>query len=84
MTEGSDKELVMPVSYTHLDVYKRQADSHVVERKALCVYVCLRSGELFVKLVSQCEHSRIRSLFKFLVPPGPVSYTHLDVYKRQT
>ena len=60
-----------PVSYTHLDVYKRQAylirlnrhrfcDSHDILRQAL-----LHRQRLINVVV-------------------PVSYTHLDVYKRQS
>ena len=59
-----------PVSYTHLDVYKRQEhhrgsgeDARLHQRDeghGLCVFPDQRPG-----------------------PYGPVSYTHLDVYKRQ-
>ena len=63
-----------PVSYTHLDVYKRQAmDSQTVflevrpsNRPALRLY----AGAGF------CEVGLRRGYY-------PVSYTHLDVYKRQ-
>ena len=33
----------MPVSYTHLDVYKRQAYTRGEAYKCVCVYVCVRA-----------------------------------------
>ena len=69
------------VSYTHLDVYKRQAEDDLaaalrgVGLHKLSGYVAL---ELFllrlVQLVQLGPHT---------CGPVPVSYTHLDVYKRQ-
>ena len=70
-----DQKGGIPVSYTHLDVYKRQL---------------LHGGpELFY-------HVGLWQLFQLLARglvdvffsrgfshAGPVSYTHLDVYKRQ-
>ena len=61
----------IPVSYTHLDVYKRQV--------LLCGPLCLTqlaphiAGQVFVGCY-------IMGSAVFL---QPVSYTHLDVYKRQ-
>ena len=65
----------MTVSYTHLDVYKRQP---VIEpRHILCVGENqLIVGSVFYRLVEQQTHF-------FGVCIAPVSYTHLDVYKRQ-
>ena len=68
----------MSVSYTHLDVYKRQ-------------------GKLIDEIFGEfCEGTFIQPTFITDYPvemspltkmhrskPGPVSYTHLDVYKRQ-
>ena len=67
----------MPVSYTHLDVYKRQAqlvaeniaqqlENRISFRRAMksCMSRTMKSGALGVKT-------------------SAVSYTHLDVYKRQ-
>ena len=66
------KQSAEAVSYTHLDVYKRQLHDHVRKRKGW-------SDEQVVArwLILQCVAS---ALLLLLVP---VSYTHLDVYKRQ-
>ena len=56
-----------PVSYTHLDVYKRQLVMQVGQRVAANHGLGQRFGLNQVKPVVV----------------GPVSYTHLDVYKRQ-
>jgi len=68
------------VSYTHLDVYKRQPDD-------VLSYPC-RSGQSAWCLEWYGRHSgRFRSAFGWLAHVrgelAPVSYTHLDVYKRQ-
>ena len=63
------REAVETVSYTHLDVYKRQVSARMPEgmrpiREELGIHapmVCYSGGLVL----------------------GPVSYTHLDVYKRQ-
>ena len=65
------------VSYTHLDVYKRQ----------------VLTGDLptpvkyFNSQIAQ-EYKAIEKIAQQklvdMVPDEPVSYTHLDVYKRQT
>ena len=66
------------VSYTHLDVYKRQGQ--------LVTY----NGFLYVANVDNASgvpgESPDFTLLSTLQPIGPtaVSYTHLDVYKRQT
>ena len=64
-----------PVSYTHLDVYKRQV-------------LAIPIGFLFSQFVSLVIVNLLgipKTLFISLnfVSIGPVSYTHLDVYKRQ-
>ena len=60
------------VSYTHLDVYKRQL--HVRKRK----WLDKSSNEIFSYDwdLSEFDGTRLNS--------ESVSYTHLDVYKRQT
>ena len=72
----------VPVSYTHLDVYKRQAQfSPMVPRP----------GPFLESLSQACWFMKAKSSSVFLVQyvwkvnggKGPVSYTHLDVYKRQ-
>ena len=57
-----------PVSYTHLDVYKRQTDSD------LNTVIINADKDLIKRAVSNLIQNSI----------NPVSYTHLDVYKRQT
>ena len=66
---------VCSVSYTHLDVYKRQTQcvdyiySHIKERITISdLAACTGLSESYLSRV-----------FK----QNPVSYTHLDVYKRQ-
>ena len=60
----------VPVSYTHLDVYKRQV---------------VRTAEP-AKSSSHESLIGVRQTMTVISPKpyiGPVSYTHLDVYKRQ-
>ena len=72
-----------PVSYTHLDVYKRQLEHHaltapfdsvVVERYAEAGMV-VRAGDVIFTLMDT-KTVWVQSYIA-------VSYTHLDVYKRQ-
>ena len=63
----------IPVSYTHLDVYKRQVESDkehpfIVKTKQLTVEA---TGTAFNVNAYAPDHV------------AAVSYTHLDVYKRQ-
>ena len=60
----------MPVSYTHLDVYKRQG---VGEEQAKACRACKNFGAAISAVPGKLGN----------VYPDPVSYTHLDVYKRQ-
>ena len=68
--DGDDSEHnLIPVSYTHLDVYKRQ----VIPKLMLYFSnICVNS----ITYIFMCP---------FWLPDNklPVSYTHLDVYKRQ-
>ena len=61
-----------PVSYTHLDVYKRQADAVMIDIN---------------KVEPNREQPRKKfdedALIELSESIKPVSYTHLDVYKRQ-
>ena len=62
--------LLAPVSYTHLDVYKRQLYTMGdIARCSIGQPTDYHNEELLYKL--------------FGVNAEPVSYTHLDVYKRQ-
>ena len=71
LTYSADNDI--PVSYTHLDVYKRQSVSREMIR-------ALRSCQTSAAL----QDHRHRCAGKPPLPhDAPVSYTHLDVYKRQ-
>ena len=90
---GIDMGDITPVSYTHLDVYKRQVFEYAA-RQVKQTVVGIGSAEK-----SQVQHM-VRTLLKLPANPqadaadalaiaithchvSPVSYTHLDVYKRQ-
>ena len=64
---------------TALDVYKRQIDGshfkHAVEKSDTGLFVHLRA------LRQRGGHAEVVQLEHFCA--APVSYTHLDVYKRQ-
>ena len=62
---------LIPVSYTHLDVYKRQALATTI------------SGTGGMLVLFYLLRRRMRRLGLKRIVPDPVSYTHLDVYKRQ-
>ena len=64
---------VIPVSYTHLDVYKRQDLLNGADVEA----PDLRGGAALVIAALQAQGSTR------VMGAEPVSYTHLDVYKRQ-
>ena len=68
-----------PVSYTHLDVYKRQIQKcadRFVDCSPFEVLAYFRNAE---EVITDTFHG---SLFS-VITHRPVSYTHLDVYKRQ-
>ena len=73
----------IPVSYTHLDVYKRQSMFH---KEMEVLYgdgkkkPCSRQGLILIVLPSKHEE---KSFSEKCLSVYPVSYTHLDVYKRQ-
>ena len=64
-------EYLTAVSYTHLDVYKRQGDYNVVMR-----HIC----NIREKIEDDPGHPVYIQTVRGV---GSVSYTHLDVYKRQ-
>ena len=70
---------IAPVSYTHLDVYKRQAlylignDGRNVQISSVRQVGTTKKNLVMVNAPSPEESRR----------EIPVSYTHLDVYKRQ-
>ena len=57
------------VSYTHLDVYKRQVDEYLTVSQAYVTAPDVKVPDEFSKLFKTVDEA--------------VSYTHLDVYKRQ-
>ena len=73
----------MPVSYPHLDVYKRQLSDSITMGKIDKVYQP-ESDELVLNIHTKNGN---RKLFASVNPAAsrlhPVSYTHLEVYKRQ-
>ena len=80
---------VSPVSYTHLDVYKRQHPYNAAMMFAdgfdVDPYVALRT--IYMKTVAEGRtitwHFSEKNIENFENYYTPVSYTHLDVYKRQ-
>ena len=101
----------IPVSYTHLDVYKRQRQYRLPTRESkiqkvgglygLYLYYCYRLGYLPKHNQKQQNTARLHYLLKddlmkmdeltkqvtllgkHQIGTDAVSYTHLDVYKRQ-
>ena len=65
------------VSYTHLDVYKRQSENTSV---AYTSTKLLKEQLDSVRSMILVIGGLIGCIMAFA---GPVSYTHLDVYKRQ-
>ena len=63
----------MPVSYTHLDVYKRQDEMNMI----ISLYAQTCGVPQVITKVGHMENNSMQDSL------GPVSYTHLDVYKRQ-
>ena len=61
-----------PVSYTHLDVYKRQ------DQGVQTIYGGNAGLDKLLRIASGCRVHR-----QAVDIHTPVSYTHLDVYKRQ-
>ena len=75
--------LIASVSYTHLDVYKRQPVLHdrvKTESKTATVYI---SDVYRGRAMAGVPSGEARALRVFMSEDSPVSYTQLDVYKRQ-
>ena len=70
-----ERRMVRAVSYTHLDVYKRQA------MRFLTAYLSVTPGTRIITGTQRMQQRPIQVLVNAL--REPVSYTHLDVYKRQ-
>ena len=68
------------VSYTHLDVYKRQVCLMNVSRRLINTVVSCKKLKI---IIWECSWYIIQIVVYQVVRVTPVSYTHLDVYKRQ-
>ena len=86
----------IPVSYTHLDVYKRQGEYSLLMGKAKTIpgpfnqgtYIWIEVDDLKKledKLVCGPYVHHCTGIYEDILPQvfEAVSYTHLDVYKRQ-
>ena len=77
---------VQPVSYTHLDVYKRQP-TKVMSWLVMASNLIRRSRSLPLVMergYADCpDMTQLTKKLARLYGADPVSYTHLDVYKRQ-
>ena len=83
---------IVPVSYTHLDVYKRQVYSTGNESLERLNIKLVQTPQAFLSSIllpafnidykeKFTDEASVVEAFGMKVP---VSYTHLDVYKRQT
>ena len=70
---------VWPVSYTHLDVYKRQEFVTTLRYISILFTSATSKGIEIVSFFSQPVNTKTIAATK----TRAVSYTHLDVYKRQ-
>ena len=75
---------ISPVSYTHLDVYKRQnldipALMAAMKQSANAPTTACPAPEAYAAMMTQAPMT-----FVVTLSSRPVSYTHLDVYKRQS
>ena len=70
-------DMVETVSYTHLDVYKRQIEDCIHDLIKLCTKIL--SDEPLFFLINSYTTGLAPAVLTYM----PVSYTHLDVYKRQ-
>ena len=69
---------VGPVSYTHLDVYKRQS----VDSRMIPAFFKMVFQLRFMGAAPFSENGAV-SRYAAVLSTDAVSYTHLDVYKRQ-
>ena len=84
-----------PVSYTHLDVYKRQKEGFWIadfytDHCGPCKILDVVLGQIIYDNpeinLAKCDIEKSPAYterFGIQGTPTPVSYTHLDVYKRQ-
>ena len=72
---------IAPVSYTHLDVYKRQEKGTVFLPQLLQAATAAQAAFEAIKAKIAASGQAQGSKGKIVI--ATVSYTHLDVYKRQ-
>ena len=72
---SASRHSIISVSYTHLDVYKRQ-----VPKSPFSPQCGLRPA---TPIFGFSMPIALQASFAILIPSRTVSYTHLDVYKRQ-
>ena len=103
LEESNTSDCLKPVSYTHLDVYKRQVLSELSQKNVDLGMAglspdparadAMEFSDLYYKACCASVSTETWSKSAFIsleyatIPPlkysEPVSYTHLDVYKRQ-
>ena len=76
--KGDDDTTHHPVSYTHLDVYKRQ-----VQRVGVSLFFSSAGSRSGGQKIRLCPTPATGTHSLPARRPASVSYTHLDVYKRQ-
>ena len=74
-------DAVHPVSYTHLDVYKRQVLLSLSQAQGLVPPALM--NPILASMVLSMLATPFIIMFSNRIVMKPVSYTHLDVYKRQ-
>ena len=76
-----ERELPTPFRMFHLFERKPHYEMDFHQHETFYHVNLVLSGE--VRVICKNETANIHQNQVFVVPPGPVSYTHLDVYKRQ-
>ena len=71
---------IVPVSYTHLDVYKRQEQAETIGAQGLRVVLL---GSAAGSVADPDSLGAVTPVALIVLAQKAVSYTHLDVYKRQ-
>ena len=72
------------VSYTHLDVYKRQLYERDIKPKLKLNTWLTKESIIKKKILPYFAKRKLSEITAKDIMRWPVSYTHLDVYKRQS